>query len=144
MPRETNIFTTNNGTCEARLYLRGEEDIIGLHYDDAPGTTFRVKKAFFARLTIDNLREMVKEKGGFAYRGHSEDMRLLVIPSGRLVISASNGSIYLRWGIYVDDADLARVKTMIDAVLPSFPEFKNPAYPMHKFHEYLMDHMQCG
>ena len=144
VPRETNTFTISNGTCEARLYVRGEEDTIGLHYDDVPGNTFREKRAVIARMTIDNLKEMAQEKNGFAYRGHSEDMRLVVIPRGRLVINASNGSTYMRWGIYVDDADLARVKTMLEAVLSSFPEFKNPVGPMHKFHEYLMDHMQCG
>ena len=133
VPRETNIFTTNNGPCEARLYLRGEEDIIGLHYDDVLGNTFHY-----------SMKAMAQEKNGFAYRGHSEDMRLVVISSGRLVINASNGSTYMRWGIHVDEPDLARVKTMLEAVLSSFPEFKNPAYPMHKFHEYLMDHMQCG
>ena len=62
VPRETNIFTTNNGTCEARLYLRGEEDIIGLHYDDVLGNTFREKRALFARMTIDNLQELAQEE----------------------------------------------------------------------------------
>ena len=139
--RETNIFTTNNGCCEARLYLKGEEDIIGLHYDDVPGSTFREKRSLFARMTIDNLKELVQEKNGLAYRGHFEDMRLLIIPSGRLVINASNGATYMRWGVYCDDADLARVSAMLEAVLTSFPEFKNPAYPMHKFHEFLTDHL---
>ena len=105
---------------------------------------FRAVQSVVARMTIDSMNEMVQEKNGFAYRGHSEDMRLVAIPSGRLVINASNGSTYMRWGIYVDEADLARVKTMLEAVLSSFPGFKNPAYPMHKFHEFLTDHLHSG
>ena len=50
----------------------------------------------------------------------------------------------MRWGIYCDDVDLSRVKAMLDSALTIFPEFKNPAYPMHKFHEFLTDHLQCG
>ena len=133
VPRETNIFTTNNGTCEARLFLRGEEDIIGLHYDDVPGNTLREKRAMIARMTIDTMKQIVQEKSGLAYRGHSEDMRLVVIPSGRLVINASNGATHMRWGVYCDDADLSRVRTMLDAILTSFPEFENPAYAMKSF-----------
>ena len=60
-------------------------------------------------MTIDNLQELVQEKNGFAYRGHSEDARLIIIPSGRVVINASNGATYLRWGIYCDDVDLEQV-----------------------------------
>ena len=117
---------------------------MGIHYDDVLGNTFCEQRTLIARMTADKLKELVQEKNGFAYRGHSEDMRLVVIPSGRLVINASNSGNDMRRGIYVDDANLAHVKTMLEAVLSSFPEFKNLACPMHKFHEYLMDHMQCG
>ena len=135
--KDVNIFTTNNGMCEARLYLSGGEDVVGLHYDDIPGDNFHAKRHAVSAMTIDQLGSIVKEKHGFATRCAAKDEKLVIIPSGRIVINASDGATYLRWGIYCDESDLGRVQLMLRSVLQAFPEYRCSMYPVLPFCEFL-------
>ena len=93
-----NVFTANNGMLEARLYLSSVEDIVGVHYDDVPDSTFRDKRSALAAMTTDEINPLLTAKKGFAMRGSADDAKLLVIPSGRVLVSASHGAMYMRWG----------------------------------------------
>jgi len=134
---DVNVFTTNNGMCEGRIYLSGSEAIVGIHYDDIAGDSFRAKRHTIAGMTIDQLGEQIKEKKGFAMRCSAEAERLVIIPSGRIVVNASSGATYLRWGIYCDDSDLGRVHMMLQKVLEAFPEYRNVSFPALPFLEFL-------
>ena len=136
--RDVNVFTTNNGMFEGRIYVEGSEDIVAIHYDDLPGDTFRQKRHSVTALTIDQLGVVVREKKGFAMRCSAEANRLVIIPSGRIVVNASSGATYcFRWGIYCDDSDLARVHMMLHKTLESFPEYRNASFPALPFLEFL-------
>ena len=69
------------------------------------------------------------------------DNKAVVLPSGHVIVTASQGSCYYRWGIASDVMDTGRVKCMLANITDSFPEFKNPSYPVVASADFLNDHV---
>ena len=59
------VYTTENGVVQARLYLSGSEVIVGIPYPNVPGQTFREKRAHVQTQTVDQLVQLARDKNGF-------------------------------------------------------------------------------
>lgn len=136
-PGFTSILTTAFGGVECRLVLDGSEVIVGIPYGRVAGNTFAEKRVALTRMTIDNIRDLITSAGGFATRVKASDDQIIMIPSGFVLLTASEGSKAMRWNVSADDADKARTKFMLSAVLASFPEFRQPSFSYSSFLEWL-------
>ena len=132
------VFTTNNGTIEARLILAGEEILVGVPYEGCPGTTFRDKRHFIGQLDVDKLATLVTDTKGFCVRlSEAENENLIILPSGFILLSGSKGCTSLRWGVASDDRDTARVLAMGERVIASFQEYNNASQPIGRLVHFL-------
>jgi len=135
------VFTTNSGTCEGRIYMEGSDCIVGIAYEKVPGATFLEKRRSIVSMSPESIEGLCKDAGGFQAVLTASDNKAVIIPSGHIIISASQGSCYYRWGIASDTMDTGRVKCMLQNITDSFPEFKNPSYPVVAFADFLNDHI---
>ena len=74
---------------------------------------------------------------GFIIKFAASDQKLVLIPSGYCLVTASHGAVYIRQGVSADDQDSFRVKGMLEEVLHSFPEFRASPYNHQQFQVHL-------
>ncbi len=84
--RYTSVFTTNNGTCEARLYLQGQEHLIGIPYSKIPGEGFRQERQAASMFHTATLKVLASISGGFTAR--PANVQLVIAPAGRFITTA--------------------------------------------------------
>ena len=137
--RHVDVFTTGHCTAELRMYIAGSEDIIGLPYREVPGESFKEKRQNVSRMTVDGLKTVVAQTTVFVLAANMDDDRLVMIPSGFLLVTASHGATYVRKGLSADEQDSCRVKFMLSEVLASFQEFRSDPYSHQQLHGHLDD-----
>ena len=135
----SSIFPTNNGCCEARLFLSGSQTVCGLPLETIPGITLSEKRLAVANMTIDELSNFMTEKKGWCLHMGSVDDVVYFVPSGHLLLISSQDCIYLRWGVSADDQDTARVKCVCTSIAESFTEFRNASNPLGSFLAWLSE-----
>ena len=133
------VFTTNNCTVEARVYLSGSQVTMTVPAVQVPGGSFQDKRLAICRMAIDDLELLIKEKGCII-KTAANSSRLYLIPSGMVVIDASLSDVdYLRWGVSGDAQDEARVLRMAEDVCACHPEYKNASNPLGSYLQFLRD-----
>ena len=127
------IPTTNNGCIEARAMLSGSESLVGFPYASVDGASFTEKRRTPSHMTVDALRQLCHQTGGFHVEMTEEHAGVYVITSGHITIIASTGARYMRWGVSSDENDNARVERMCVEIIKSFPECANPSHAVGIF-----------
>jgi hypothetical protein len=117
--------------------LSGSEHLVAIPYDKCPGQGFKEKRAHLAASTVDAMKTLVTETGGFVLTMTADEEHIYVIPSGFITVVASNGCNALRWNISSDDQDCLRCKMMIEQVLTAFPEFRSETCAAYQLKDYL-------
>ncbi len=102
-------------TMEARVLFEGTELVFGLPIGIIEGHSLKEKEDTILRSSEEQLRRMIKDTGGFAVTHDSS--RLLIVPTGFLLITASNGCVGARWSVSGGDSDTLRVKQGLQSVL---------------------------
>jgi hypothetical protein len=103
------------GTMDARFLFEGTELVVGLPIGIIEGRSLKEKEATILQTSEEQLRRMIKDTGGFAVTHDSS--RLLIVPTGFLLITASNGCVGARWSVSGGDSDTLRVKQGLQSVL---------------------------
>ena len=132
-----NIFTTHHCVIEARMILTGSENIVGFPYGSVPGDNFAEKRQHVMKMTIDEMQSFIVTSKGFAAKMNEDNDVIWLIPSGFIIIYASNGCSSLRWGVSSDDADNTRVVHMLEQIMASLPETRAPQSNFFKLHEFM-------
>jgi hypothetical protein len=114
------VTVAHMGMMEARAIFEGTCLVAGVPYEAAPGQTMKEKQRSLATMGYDRLKTLIVESHGFAVTHDST--KLLVIPSGYLLLMASAGCVGVRWSMSGDEADTLRVKYCLTNQLASFPE----------------------
>ena len=121
------VTTTHYGCCEARIVLQGEEVLLGTPYDKIPGGDLRDKRRNLCMMSIDGLTKLLETTGGFVMSLSSTLESVVVVPSGFVIITASEGCSYLRWAVAGDQQDSARVRFMLGEMMAAMPEVRSSA-----------------
>ena len=94
----SNVFTTNNCTIECRLMPSGKDWLLALPCAQVPGDSFGTKRTNLARMTVDNLEQLMQQASGSLLHAEENDM-VYMIPSGMMLLQGSpEHSRMLRWG----------------------------------------------
>jgi hypothetical protein len=110
-------------SMEARVLFEGVELVAGVPIEQVEGRALKEKRQNLTHMGYDRLRALLKDSGGFAVR-HDSD-RLLVIPTGFLLIVASAACRGARWSLSGDVSDTLRMRLSLVGVLGSYPEMGN-------------------
>ncbi len=97
------------------------------------------KRRNLSVLTGDGMVTLIRETGGFVMKPQKNDVVLL--PSGFVMMSASNTCVYDRWVVSGDQDDARRVSSMLESLITEFTETRNPASGHPAFVEYLRHNM---
>ena len=89
------------------------------------------------RMTFEQLKELVKNEGGFVMKLTSGCSQGIIIPSGFLAIFNGHEGVGMRWSLSSDQADRLRSITMIKAMTESFVELRDPSTGLMGLLEYL-------
>lgn len=117
------VNVSHMGMMEARAIFEGTCLVAGVPYEAAPGQNMKEKRHSLAAMGYDRLKLLIGESHGFAVTHDST--KLLVIPSGYVLLMASAGCVGARWSMSADEADTLRVKHCLGNVLASYPEMTN-------------------
>ena len=122
------------GMMQTHIVLSGDVAFLGLPSEQVPGGTFVEKRANVMRMTVDEVSALAKAGGFYAkfVDGVGDDGTCgVVVPSGFLVVTASNNARTFRWSLVADENDVSRVRHTLRNMLEAFPEFRNPdtCYP---------------
>ncbi len=104
-----------------------------------PGNTRKEKRRNLSVLTGDGMVTLIRETGGFVMKPQKNDVVLL--PSGFVMMSASNTCVYARWVVSGDQEDARRVSSMLESLITEFTEIRNPASGRPAFVDYLRHSM---
>ena len=131
------VFTTTSCVADARIYLEGHEYIAGVPYERVTGSTFKEKRDFICNLGVHDLNALLLDAKGFCLKADAGDEKILLLPTGFLMLFGSCGSQCVRWGVSSDSDDTNRVKYMLSEALNSFPEFRNGKFGAGPFFTFL-------
>ena len=115
----------------------GSYDIAGVPFDDVPGDGLAEKRKTLHQLPFDSLSQLITARGGFAM--HVAEDSMVCVPSGFIIMTATEGCNLLRWAISSDDQDSARVKHVLASMLDPYPEFRSPESGMADFLAYICE-----
>ena len=132
---------TQFASCEARVYLEGSEFLIGVPYEKLPGLDLKEKRRWLGQASVDDLKHAVELGGGFAKWCKSDDC--ILIPSGFVLVAASQGCTMMRWAVGSDPQDSSRVRSMIGVLLQSYSELRAPQFPYSSFYDFLSQQQGC-
>ena len=124
---------------EARLVLEGAEQVFSFRMQSVPGSSLREKRQFVSHATPQDLISLLNQEGNHYVKLHA-GVGILVIPTGYLVMIASEGVRGIRWSLGADAADQARAAIWIPFLQESFPEYKKPTMGYNQLLEYLLSH----
>ena len=133
-----NVNYTPFGCMEARLAVDGSETIIGFMPDDVPplGDNWKEKREWLQRANIQDIKNMLTTKGWVA---RHDEKHLLVLPSGYLCVTISEGCKLIRWSLSSDARDTARVTQALGLLIQHFAELRTPSSGYLGFQRYLQD-----
>ena len=132
-----NVVTTHFCCCEMRVVLKGSYHIAGVPFDAVPGNGLAEKRKTLHQLPIDALGQLITARRGFAM--HAAEDRMVCLPSGFIIMTASTGCHFLRWAVSIDDLDLAQVKHLLADMLHSYTEMRSPERGMADFAECISE-----
>ncbi len=136
-----NVAWSPYGMMSGMICLEGDYAMLGIAEDEVEGGTFQEKRTSFLRYTIDDILKklnsgrgwFVRIKDGVTQNGDC----VVVLPSGFIVATAGQNARVLRWPLFADAADTARVKHSMRGMLESFPEFRSTETGYPQFAEFL-------
>jgi hypothetical protein len=108
---------------EASVIFEGYEVVAGVPIEQVEGRTIKEKRQNLTTMGLDRLRTLLKDSGGFIVRHDSA--RLLVIPTGFMLLTASPAARGARWSLSGDVSDTLRTRHTLAGVLESYPEMGN-------------------
>ena len=121
---------------ENRLILEGNETVLGIPIEECPGATLKEKRKHLFLLTIDDLRNLVKESGGFS--ATYDNTKLLTLPTGFVLITTSTAETHgFRWSVSGDEQCTSRTKSMLKEIMSSFPEMGNSSVGYQQFFDWV-------
>ena len=85
----------------------------------------------------ESLSQVIANRCGFAM--HVAEDSMVCLPSGYILMTASEGCNLLRWAVSSDDQCLARVKRMFADMLESYPELRSSSEVMADFLAYISE-----
>ena len=115
----------------------GSYHIVGVPFDAVPGNGLAEKRKALLQCPWDSLSQLIAARGGFAM--HVAEDSMVCLPSGYILMTASEGCNLLRWAVSSDDQDLARVKRMLADMLESYPELRSPERGMADFLDHISE-----
>ena len=75
---------------------------------------------------------------GFMVSLKEDDGKVLLIPSGHIVVFAALGATHgVRWSVSADDSDTERVRMSMESITNAFSELAQPRNPHAKWLEFL-------
>ena len=121
--------------------MSGSITFAGLPSDRVPGNTYTEKRRNVMTMTVDEISKCIADLGGFLCKftdGVTGDGECgIIVPSGFMILTASENARILRWSMMSDDNDRARVKESLTNMLTSFDEFTNPNHGYVHFARHL-------
>jgi hypothetical protein len=130
-----NVQVPHMGAMEARLLLEGDEIVAGIPFEHCEGATLREKVRSVKDIGFDRLRTLITGSGGFAC--HHDTTKLLVVPTGFLLLIASPAALGVRWSMAGGDSDADRVKHALGGVLNSYLEMGNASTGYSQWRDWL-------